>query len=166
MSIQEIEPFSFASSKQLLFGDVLVGSLLRLREECMDDSGAIHWKVQGGSHASGHPELALEVSGTVRLICQRCLKAFDFDLESSSVLVIARNEQNADEIDAMLRDDDVDVVVGVGVMSIMELVEDEALLCIPQAPKHVECSPQQPASVFEDAPLALSPFAFLKKDRH
>lgn len=166
MSNQEIEPFSFSQSNQHLSGDLPVALLPRLGVECVDDTGTLHWELQGGSHKSGHPAIDVRVSGQVRLMCQRCIKVFDFEIRSSSILVIAKNEQGADEIDSMLQDEDVDVIVGVAGMSVIQLIEDEALLSIPQAPKHVECSPQQPPSVFDDTPVALSPFAVLKKNSH
>jgi uncharacterized protein len=166
MPNQEIEPFSFALSKQHLVGDLPVTTMPRLKDECVDDSGTIHWELEGGSHKSGHPQIEVRASGTVRLICQRCMKVFDFQIGSSSILVIAKNEQGADEIDATLQDEDVDVIVGALVLDVVQLIEDEALLAIPQAPKHVECSPQQHPVIFDDTPVALSPFAVLKKNKH
>jgi uncharacterized protein len=54
-------------------------------------------------------------------------------------LILAKNEENADEIDALLDDDEVDVVVGSKAFDVNDLIEDEALLAIPQSPKHAVC---------------------------
>jgi len=98
----------------------------------------------------------------VQLMCQRCLVPFPFDVVSESVLVLAKDDAAADEIDAMLADDSIDVIVGIKAMNMLELIEDEALLTIPLSPKHAVC----PDQVGQDAQTAsmkrVSPFAVLK----
>ena len=63
----------------------------------------------------------------------------------------------------MLSDDSIDVIVGVKEMSILELIEDEALLTIPLSPKHTVCADQ----IGQDTDAAASakrtsPFEVLK----
>ena len=62
-----------------------------------------------------------------------------FDIASESVLVLAKNDEHADEIDALLADDTIDVIVGSKALNVSDLIEDEALLSLPQAPKHDVC---------------------------
>ena len=63
----------------------------------------------------------------------------EFEIGSQSVLVLAKTEEQADEIDELLADESIDVIVGSRSFSIVELIEDEALLAIPLAPKHEIC---------------------------
>jgi uncharacterized protein len=105
--------------------------------------------------------MTLSVSGNVGLLCQRCLTAFNFAIESGAVLVLAPDEGSADEMDALLADEDVEVIVGSHAFDIQQLVEDEALLAIPLSPKHAACEKQlMPDAVAEVKKE--SPFAVLK----
>ncbi len=84
-----------------------------------------------------------------------------FDIASESALILAKDEANADEIEAMLEDDSIDVIVGQKALEILALIEDEALLAIPLSAKHDVCPDQ--ASL--DAIMSTkkdSPFAILK----
>jgi uncharacterized protein len=157
-----IDTFEFSRLKERREGECAVVDFDRLSEELADRSGVVRWILQGGMHASGHPQLTLSVSATVQLMCQRCLVPFSFDVVSDSVLVLAKDDAAADEIDAMLSDDSIDVIVGVKAMNMLELIEDEALLTIPLSPKHAVC----PDQVGQDAQTAsmkrVSPFEVLK----
>ena len=157
-----IDTFEFSRLKERREGERAVADFDRLTEELADRSGTVRWILQGGMHASGHPQLTLSVGATVQLMCQRCLVPFSFDVVSESVLVLAKGDAAADEIDAMLADDSIDVIVGIKAMNMLELIEDEALLMIPLSPKHAVC----PDQVGQDAETVsmkrVSPFAVLK----
>ncbi|HXA47551.1 MAG TPA: YceD family protein [Burkholderiaceae bacterium] len=158
-----IDTFEFSRLKERREGERAVADFARLPEELADASGVVRWSLQGGMHASGHPQLTLSVSATVQLMCQRCLLPFAFEVASESVLVIAKNEAVADEIDAMLSDDSIDVIVGDKAMNFLELLEDEALLTIPLSPKHAVCPDQVGQDVEAAASVKrASPFEVLK----
>ncbi|WP_199710550.1 YceD family protein [Noviherbaspirillum cavernae] len=161
MSAFVIDAFEFCRVKERREGRIAVCDLSRLAEESADKFGAIHWSLQGGSDNRGHSQLLLSVSGSVRLICQRCLTPFEFDVASDSVLVLARSDADADEIDAFLADDSVEVIVGSRTFNVAELIEDEALLTIPLSAKHDVC-PDQLAPDVERGAEKVSPFAVLK----
>lgn len=156
-----IDAFEFCRLKERREGTVAVADLPRLAKESADQSGAVSWSLQGGSSRQGHPQLTLVVSGAVRLMCQRCLTPFEFAIASESTLVLAPDEGSADEIDAQLADDAVEVIVGSRSFDIMQVVEDEALLTIPLSPKHEVCPDQLAASAAKDVEKT-SPFAVLK----
>jgi uncharacterized protein len=158
-----IDTFEFSRLKERREGELAVSDFARLTEELADTSGVIRWVLQGGTCLSGHPQLTLSVSATVQLMCQRCLLPFAFEVVSESVLILAKDDAAADEIDAMLADDRIDVIVGAKAMNILELIEDEALLTIPLSPKHAVCPDQvgQDAEVMASAKRA-SPFEVLK----
>lgn len=157
-----IDAFEFCRLKERREGELAVAELPRLAEESVDGAGAIRWSLQGGADMRGHPVLELSVAGEVRLVCQRCMSPFTFPIESSSVLVLAPDEAGADEIDAQLEDEDVEVIVGSRSFDVRQVIEDEALLAIPLSPKHETCA----GGVVESEPAAEpekeSPFAVLK----
>ncbi|WP_318840974.1 YceD family protein [Noviherbaspirillum aerium] len=156
-----IDAFEFCRLKDQRDGEFSVEALPRLAEESVDRSGAVKWSLRGGTNLHGHPQMILSVSGRVRLLCQRCLTPIDFAIESGAVLVLAPDEGSADEMDALLSDEDVEVIVGSHAFDLRQLVEDEALLTIPLSPRHEACEKQlMPDNVAEVEKE--SPFAVLK----
>jgi len=138
-----------------------VADLPRLAAESVDGAGRVGWVLQGGRDQHGHPQLTMRVQGDVRLICQRCLQPFTFEFDSSAVLVLAQSEAHADEIEALLADEDVEVIVGAKAMAVADLVEDDALLALPLSPRHETCPDQ--LTLPQPAPEEkVSPFAVLK----
>jgi uncharacterized protein len=76
------------------------------------------------------------------------------------MLVLARDEAEADELEQRLEDDSLDVIAGSTVLDLLQLVEDEALLSLPLSPRHEVC-PDDVPKVGIDKPE--SPFAVLRK---
>jgi uncharacterized protein len=162
MSAFVIDAFEFCRIKERREGEIAVADLPRLAEESVDRFGTIRWVLQGGSNKSGYPQLMLNLSGSVRLICQRCLTPFEFEIASEAVLILAPDEASADALDAQLDDDSADVIVGSRALNIIGLVEDDVLLTLPLSPKHEVC-PDQLMLDAAKAPKEESPFAMLKK---
>lgn len=160
MSAFVIDAFEFCRLNERAEGEFPVGELTRLSGETADHVGVLKWVLVGGTGESGHPELTLAVSGPVNLICQRCLGAMSFDVSSRSTLVLARDEGAADAIEESLDDESVDVIAGSTTFDVVGLVEDEAMLALPVAPKHDAC----PAAATTGAATVekVSPFSVLK----
>jgi uncharacterized protein len=160
MSAFVIDAFEFCRNNGYREGVTPVAELPRLAADCADQSGDITWAIQGGQTKQGYPSMTLSVSGPVKLVCQRCLAPFSYDIDSSTMLVLGKNDADADEIEEILDDESIDVIVGSQSCDIMQLIEDEALLALPQAPKHEVC----PDTKLMDAIKSekVSPFAALK----
>jgi uncharacterized protein len=156
-----IDTFEFCRLKQQRDGEIAVADLPRLAEESIDKFGAIRWALQGGNDRLGHPQLTLSVTGSVQLVCQRCLTPFVFDIVSESILVLASDEASADAIDGLLNDDEVEVIVGSKDFNVAYLIEDEVLLAIPTSPRHELC-PDQLMPEMSKNEDRISPFAVLK----
>lgn len=161
MTAKAIDLFEFCRHQQQLTGQVPVGDLARLSAELADRHGELAWSLQGGQHETGAAQLTLQIAGQVSLICQRCLTPYAQNLASTSVLVLARTEDEADETEARLDDDSIDVIVPSSLQDVMVLVEDEALLALPLSPRHETCPDNAAPEVSNDK--AESPFAVLKK---
>ena len=160
MSAFVIDAFDFCRNNGYREGVTPVAEMTRLAADCADSSGTISWSIQGGQTRQGYPMLTLSVSGAVQLVCQRCLQPFAYELDSSTVLVLGKDDEEADEIEEILDDESIDVIVGDHAMDIRQLLEDEALLALPQAPKHEVC----PDTTLVDSVKSekVSPFAALK----
>ena len=162
MSAFVIDAFEFSRLKEQAEGELAVADMARLAGETADRSGALKWSLIGGTDKVGHPQLKLSVSGQVNLVCQRCLTAMPFEVSSESVLVLAKDEESADAIEELLNDESIDVIVGEAEFNVSYLIEDEALLALPVAPKHDVCPAQAVAESGAAATEKVSPFSVLK----
>jgi uncharacterized protein len=160
MSAFVIDAFEFCRSNGYREGVTLVADMPRLAAECANPSGELTWTIQGGQTRQGYPSMTLSVSGVVQLVCQRCLAPFGYELDSSTMLVLGKNDEDADEIEEVLDDETIDVIVGSHSCDIMQLLEDEALLALPQAPKHEVCPDTKVLDSLKSEKV--SPFAALK----
>lgn len=155
-----IDAFEFCRLQEQWDGTLAISALPRLQKEAPGDPRSVSWSVRGGANHVGHAQLELVVNGLISLSCQRCLSPVDVNIASTSRLVLAHSEDEADTIEALLADDTVDVVAVTKKMDIAELIEDEVLLAIPQSVKHEACPGQANAAL--DAVKKPSAFAALK----
>ena len=139
MNALVIDAFEFCRTNSTREGVTPVAEMERLARDCADTSGTIAWHAEGGTSKQGFPRMHLGVSGTVQLTCQRCLTPFAYEIDSSTVLMLGEDDAKADEIEEVIDDETIDVIVGTRSMNLMDLIEDEALLALPQAPKHDVC---------------------------
>lgn len=160
MSAFVIDAFEFCRNNGHREGVTPVAEMTRLAADCADPSGEIRWSIQGGSTPQGYPSLTLSVAGAVHLVCQRCLQPMPYEIDSSTTLVLGRDDEDADDIEEVLGDESIDVIVGSRSCDIRDLLEDEALLALPQSPKHEVC----PDTTLLDGLKSekVSPFAGLK----
>lgn len=156
-----IDVFEFCRRNERREGEIAVADLPRLGAESADRFGRIAWVLEGGRDRQGRQQLLLKTSGSVRLICQRCLSPFELNFDSGSTLIVATDEASADELDALLEDEPVEVVVGTKEFNVADLIEDEVLLALPQSPKHEAC-PSQTLLDKLAGDEKVSPFAVLK----
>ncbi|SHG60202.1 DUF177 domain-containing protein [Massilia sp. CF038] len=161
MSAFVIDAFEFCRSNGHREGVTPVAEMSRLNKDCADHSGEIAWSVDGTTSKQGYPQITLSVSGTVQLVCQRCLTPYAFEMDSSTVLMLGKDDEHADEIEEILDDESIDVIVGSRNCDIRDLIEDEALLALPQVPKHEVCPDNKLLDVLKSEKP--SPFAVLKK---
>ncbi len=159
MSAHQVDAFEFCRLDEQLSGTTPVADFARLTTETADRGGEIRWSFAGGRHSKGFPQLTMVVEGEVSLLCQRCLSSYRQPLASTTVLVMARDEADADETEERLDDDSIDVIVGSASLDLLQLVEDEVLLSLPLSPRHESCPGEVPTAV-SDKPD--SPFAVLK----
>lgn len=162
MNAKIVDSFEFCKQQQQLAGQTPVAEFTRLSAELVSDAGTLDWRVVGGRLASGDAYLSLKISGQISLVCQRCLLPMSYSLSSESTMVLAKDEPDADEIEARLDDESFDVIVGSVNQDLMVLLEDEALLVLPLSPRHTQCPGDVPTAGTEKS---VSPFAVLKKLR-
>lgn len=160
MSAFVIDAFEFCRSNGHREGVTPVAEMSRLNTDCADQSGEIAWAVDGATSKHGFPQITLSVSGTVQLVCQRCLTPYAYAMDSSTVLMLGKDDEQADEIEEIIADETIDVIVGSRQCDIRDLIEDEALLALPQVPKHEVCPDNKLLGSLQTGKP--SPFAGLK----
>lgn len=139
MNVFTIDAIEFSRLNERNEGEIALADFSRLSKECVTTDGSIQWSLQGSIGKFSYPQLTLTVSGVVQLVCQRCLTPLEFKIDSESVLVLAPDEGRADEMEALLDDENVDVIIASKTLNVLELIEDEALLALPLSTKHTAC---------------------------
>ncbi len=161
MNGKTMDLFKFCLDAEEASGSFPIQDFTRLSAELVDSEGDLVWNMLGGRHQIGVPELRLHVQAQVKLICQRCLTPHIETLDSVSTLVLAKTEEQADELEERLDDDSIDVIVVSPEQDISVLLEDEALLALPVSPRHATCPDGFKPEIVNEK--AISPFAALKK---
>ena len=159
-----IDSLEFARAEQELRGSLPVTSLARLQDGLFDASGSIEFVIKGGRDGERRPILALEVSGSLHLQCQRCLGLLDYPLRLFNPLRLVRQGENggaeADDPDAP------DCIEANSALDVAVLIEDEILLSLPFAPRHTEDACRSVSSTVQreaGRPSAFARLADLKK---
>lgn len=141
-------------------GYLRIDTLLRLSEVLFDVSGSIGYEVNGET-VGENAFLELKLGGPLSLTCQRCLGPLEFVLSVRRriVLVPPGVPWPEDGQDGGLDDEVCDAVESSRQMNLAALLEDEALLALPIAPRHARCEMPIAGSGLKDA----SPFAQLAR---
>ncbi len=127
------DAFRLSSAGSVLEGRVDPAQLPRLADEVGSDAGEVAWRVLGIRDETGRPAIAVELSGHVRLECQRCLGTVEVPVEQRTELLLAHDEQELARLDG---DSELEVVLAKEPLDAQTLVEDELLLTLPYAPRH------------------------------
>ena len=154
-----IDSFEFARSGRTIKAEVAIARLPRLAEFVTTAQGDLRYEIDGLIDHEGHPAADLHLNGRLRLICQRCNAALEFELNRTTRFRFVATEEELNSLP--IEDDEIDAIVGSRNMSIHEWVEDEAILSLPLVPRHDECSAPLKADDGPSAVAAPNPFAVL-----
>ena len=131
-------------------------------EQRPGDADLVRWRARaeqrGTAGAAPQPWLHLQAEAALALECQRCLGPLPTALEVDRWFRFARDEAQAEALDAEVEED----VLELGrPLDLIELIEDELLLALPLVPRHDDCVPPLPLAedALEDA--RPNPFAAL-----
>jgi len=151
------DPLEFARGWKSLDGDIAVAQLGRVKEYLVSAAGEVHFQLTGYLNENGEPGLRCQVQGALKLVCQRCLEAMDYTLETDASLLL-----ESGDVHTLAEDDPEtpDRIPAQRNMPVVELVEEEILLALPMAPYHPEgaCKGQGQSEIGK-----LHPFAALAR---
>jgi len=156
-----IDSLDFARNGQQITGEVLVNQLSRLSDVFEYKQDVLQYTVTGRIGLYEIPQLDLQLAGTGQIICQRCLHGMTYAISVSNSICL-RTQAQLDELDDSDLDEEYESVLADARLDVWQLLEEEILLSLPIAPKHLlgECQtvngsqPQQKES---------HPFAALAK---
>lgn len=153
MSTLQLPPIldvhEFTRDARQLSGQLPVASLPRLAESLEPDSAPLSWVFSGQSvlRPDGSREARADLSLTAHLVmrCTRCLQPLACRLDERRDYRFVSSEVQAQAEDS--DDEDFDVLVASRQFDLAGLIEDEALMALPLAPRHERCGmPAPPVS--------------------
>ena len=127
-----IDPFSMADSGRRLSGEVRAGKLKRLADLLDTTDTLLGFELAFGIGEQGIRTVSGVVRGELLLTCQRCLGRLRFPVNISFTLALARGLEEAERLPAGVDP----LIVDQETLSIVELIEDEVLLALPDIPSH------------------------------
>jgi uncharacterized protein len=160
VQLSMLDAYRFARESGCLEGGLELSELPRLADVLVGSAGKVSYRLSGFVGERGQARLRLQVTGTLPLLCQRCLGAVEeaVAIDSRLELVPTDSEPTQEE----LEDDSLDFLPVTGALDGLGLVEDEILLALPTAPRHVTCD----LPVTDGADTAPHPFAALAALKH
>ena len=126
-----IYPIAFAERRRVLSGTVKLSEFARLSEVLVDNRGDVRIEIsfsKEGRLATIHGS----IKTTLSLICQGCLKEILWPIDITVNLGVVTSLVQADRLGAEYEP----LLLESEKVSLLELVEDEILLAIPDFPRH------------------------------
>jgi uncharacterized protein len=141
LAAQPFDAFRAAERREVRTGAVDARELPRVNDRLADEEDTPHrdataevaWSIVGGKSVDGRAALKLALTGSLPLICQRCLQPMNWPLDHDSEVLLARDEG---ELAALDEASEQEVLLVVGPVDPHSLVEDELVLTIPFVPRH------------------------------
>lgn len=175
MTLPTIDTHEFTRRGDTARGTQPLTGLERLGSMLTSTAGALDWRLSGrselGADGSRSAFLRLELEGAVSMRCVRCLEPVELPLEVARDYRLVATEAQAEREDA--EEEAFDLLVSARRFDLAGLVEDEAIMALPAAPRHAACDAPgygaAPAGAVQDAtdggtgaaPAADRPFAAL-----
>lgn len=146
-----IDGLHFARVGGELRGTLGLDLLPRLAQTPCKTSGFSYF-LRGGLNPAGKASIEVKVTGSLELVCQRCLEPIVFEVD------VDVNLELCADLDVIAgAEDEVDRVLAESEMSVSGLVEDELILVLPQIPRHKSCGVEKLLA----QPRKASPFGVL-----
>jgi len=146
-------------------GSLALRQFPRLCAELADELGTVQIRLRFERGASGRRTLSGALQTELALTCQRCLQPMQLPLETEFRLALLDAEDDPDQMPEHVDS----VTLDSAQVNVLELLEDELLLCLPIAPRHrgaEQCKPPQrrAGSTFGEAEIGerQTPFAVLR----
>jgi uncharacterized protein len=163
MTLPTIDTHEFARRGDTAAGRLPLAALTRLGSMLISPDGALEWRLAGRSDlapdGSRQAHLSLGVVGGVAMRCVRCLESVAVELAVAREYRMVASEAQAEVED--VDEDDHDLLVSSRHLDLEALIEDEAIMALPLAPRHDDCSAPETPPEPETPTDEPTPFAAL-----
>lgn len=134
---QIVHPGRLAESGASLRGTVALNTLPRLAGYLHDTEGEVNVELEFGIDVQKIRFVQGRLSGTLHLICQRCLQSLAYPVDLDVALGLAWSEAGAEKLPGHYEP----LIVDEARLELARLVEDELMLALPVVPMHAidEC---------------------------
>ena len=128
----QIDPFRLAETGQSFSGQLHLRHMRRLQSSLLSDSGEVQLKLQFDIDEIGIKYLRGHVTAELELECQRCLEAMTLPINKEMLVAFVRSNHAAEQ----LPEDYDPFVVEQTPIALVDVIEDELILSLPQVPMH------------------------------
>lgn len=135
-----IDNVKFARQGQNVSRELDIAGFSRL-QEILKCSGKIKFDLTGSVDYANRPTLTLKVCGIITTLCHGCMQPVDTTISNATIITLFFNEEALDN--ALFFDEESNVEDGELAneeFNVLDLVEDELIMCLPLAPKHETCN--------------------------
>jgi uncharacterized protein len=127
-----VDPWRAADLGKTFSGRAAIADLPRLVEVVMSPEGEVELTLIFGRDENKRACIQGSVRATLNLECQRCLGAMDFSVEAEVNLALVESSAQAERLPESYDP----LLVEEPRIRLLDIVEDELLLAIPQIPRH------------------------------
>ena len=139
-----VDPWRLADREDHISSAVQLSEFPRLRSALLSDDGEVSFQLDFSRDEKRRARIKGRVNATLVVECQRCLKALELKIDSEINLAVIEVAEQAeripDECDPVQAED--------GLVRLLDIVEDELILAIPQVPMH---EPNKCALVYDNS---------------
>jgi len=128
----KIEPIRLAETGQAFSGRLPIKHLHRLKSLVVSQTGDVEIKLQFGVDEIGIRYLQGHMATSLQLECQRCMEPMELQLDKDMLIAFVKSSVEAEE----LPDNYDPQVVEQTPIALVDLIEDELILSLPQVPMH------------------------------
>ncbi|TAK92139.1 MAG: DUF177 domain-containing protein [Burkholderiaceae bacterium] len=132
-------------------------ALLRLQDALASDDGALSWLAEFSCTANGERRLRLQLTGTMQLLCQRCLGALAYPLEIVRDFHLVESEEEADRLFDADPEASIEPLVAGRKFDLAALIEDEIILALPAIRTHENCVLRQAGQAAYESAAEVEP---------
>ncbi len=136
---EKLDVFELSRGRGHREGAIHLADMPRLAAMLVDVDGQLSYVVDGLVDGQGHPGAMMRLGGEVRMSCNRCGKPVAIELDREVPFRFVHTEAEADAI-PIDEDEDTEIIVGSSALGLADWVEEEAILSLPIAPRHEDCS--------------------------
>ena len=154
----EVNPYRLVEQGREFDGVCDIVSLTRISDLLADKEGVLTVNLTFYRNVSSLPSLKGQISGSLKLTCQRCLNEMTLPIDTAIDVVFVSNDEKAQTLQGGY---ETHLVEDSRIM-LNDLIEDEVMLSIPQLMVHDECEPYRP--LIEATPETISQTAQGEKE--